>query len=106
MTVHIFFEWPRNLSHTVASPYLRATGILSTGDFPQTVDKLKALAACHLFSVAGKPVVSRAKATYSRAGEPFRQHVSMGVLKINVRSLILPQLLLIAELLLMNITVI
>jgi hypothetical protein len=41
----------------------KATAILSTGDFPQTVDNVKALTACHLFSVAGKPVLSREKAS-------------------------------------------
>jgi len=40
----------------------KATAILSTGDCPQTVDNVKALIVCHLFSVAGKPIVSRLKA--------------------------------------------
>jgi hypothetical protein len=40
----------------------KATAIMSTGDFPRTMDNVKALIACHLFSVAGKPVVSRVKA--------------------------------------------
>ena len=40
----------------------KLTTILSTEDFPQTVDNVKALIACHLLSVAGKPVVSRVKA--------------------------------------------
>jgi hypothetical protein len=34
----------------------KATVILSTGDFTQTVDRVKAVIACHVFSVAGRPV--------------------------------------------------
>lgn len=34
----------------------KATVILSNGDFTQTVDRVKALIACHVFFVAGKPV--------------------------------------------------
>ena len=34
----------------------KATVILSTGDFTRTVDLVKDLTACHVFSVAGRPV--------------------------------------------------
>jgi hypothetical protein len=34
----------------------KATVILSTGDFTQAVDRVKALIPCHVFSVARRPV--------------------------------------------------
>jgi hypothetical protein len=45
----------RGVAVSCPCPCLPAT-ILSTGEFAQRVDRMKALVVCHVFSVAGRPV--------------------------------------------------
>jgi len=50
-----FFCFP-SISLSSSNTRVQAIVIPSTGDFRQAVDLVKALIACHVFSVAGRPV--------------------------------------------------